>query len=224
MLKKFGIGVVLAWLAVTAARHYAGYFLLDRFDRLAQAAEEADPGTRPERDLLAGVRLSGNPGIYGELGRYRFIKALAAVRMGDGERADAECDRAHEAVKEQIRRNPADSRGWYQMGLVMLLYNYPALTYRVAGRTYLKRAAELDAGNEFICANVVSIFIGQWDELDPAEHALVSIQLRRMRDNPDLFVREIQRQVRENTGSDEAVRKAIDLVPEIKPRLLQYLR
>jgi hypothetical protein len=226
MHKKIASWLVVILLTFTAARHFAGYHFFARYERREDAiARGTEPdSSRPERDLLAAVRFSGNPVFYGEMGRFHLKRVYGALEAGSAEGADEACDRAAEALKEQIRRNPADSGGWYQLGMVTMLFNYPAMTYRIAGRAYLKRAVELDPGNEFICANVVSIFVGQWEELGPNEKSLVASQFRRRREYPGLFLREIQRQVLANAGSDRNLRAALDLTPELREGYIKFLR
>lgn len=63
-------------------------------------------------------------GLYLKIGEYRVIDnpALAAVapHQNQGQEGDMSLDRMIEIVKERLRNNPDDSRGWFVLGRTMM--------------------------------------------------------------------------------------------------------
>lgn len=216
---------LLAVLLLWSGKHFAGYHFFARYEKLSATSKSIEQDfSALERDLKTAVRFSKNPEFFGELGQLYFKRALGENQSGSAEMRDRYCDQARQALTEQIMRNPADARGFYQLGLVMMLYNYPLLTYRDKGRIYLKRAVDLIPGDEYICANVIAIFISQWDELDAGERQTVFSQFVRERDYPASFLGDIQAKVIKNTGSDVKFKEALRQDPGIWEKLKKYFQ
>lgn len=169
--------------AERAALAREGKRLLSGFDRL-------------EGLLVKGVGWSKNPVIYGELARLYAERASVENEKGlpglGGTRADARLearteglaegweerrdialDKARGVLVNQIEANPADARGYFEMGNVMMLYNYPLLTYAEQGRQYMRKALELKRHNIVLNVNAMFTHLAQWEGMGDAERAWV---------------------------------------------------
>jgi hypothetical protein len=72
-----------------------------------------------------------------------------------------------------MRRNPLDPFGYYELGKVYMLYNYPLLTYAAKGRMYLRKALEMRPVDQDLNVNVTYAYLAQWERLNNAEKAFV---------------------------------------------------
>jgi len=177
---KVVVLVVVAALFVLAARAYLGYH---HFYRYAAGREEATnlEGSfgALEPALKRAVAFSSNPLFYQEMGRLYLEMALAENKFGTPEKRDEYLERARQSLEAFIRRNPLDAFGYYEMGKVYMLYNYPLLTYAARGREYLRKALETRPVDEDLNVNVTYVFLVQWDRLSAAEKAFVEERLLR---------------------------------------------
>ena len=112
---------------------------------------------------------AGNPLFYQELGRLYLEMALAENKFGTPEKRDEYLDRARESLEGLMGRNPLEAFGYYEMGKVYMLYNFPLLTYAARGRAYLRKALELRPVDEDLNINVVYAYLAQWDRLSGVE-------------------------------------------------------
>jgi tetratricopeptide (TPR) repeat protein len=94
------------------------------------------------------------------------------------ERRDAFLDRAEEAIRRRIERNPADAFAYYDMSRVYLLYNFPLLTYQDAARRYLRRALVFKPHDLFLNVEAVYKFGVMWDGLGGEEKAWMFGEMR----------------------------------------------
>ena len=173
LIRLFAIAVAAA-LFVLAARAYLGY---RSFYGYAAGREEATnlQGSfgALEPELKRAVSFSGNPLFYQEMGRLYLEMALAENKFGTPEKRDEYLDRARESLEGLIRRNPLEAFGYYELGKVYMLYNYPLLTYAAKGRAYLRKALEMRPVEEDLSVNVVYAYLAQWDKLSAAEKYFV---------------------------------------------------
>ena len=75
--------------------------------------------------------------------------------------------------QQKIDKKPLDPFGYYELGKVYMLYNYPLLTYAAKGRTYLRKALEMRPVDEDLNVNVIYAYLAQWDRLSAAERDFV---------------------------------------------------
>lgn len=204
-------------LLIMAGKEYLGYhyYYLYKSARVEAKSIEESFG-RLEAALRRAVRFSRNPLFYKELARVYLEMALAENKFGAPERRDAYLDRAAEALREQVRRNPADAFAFFEMGKVYMLYNFPLLTYAHKGRLYFRRAVELRPADEFLNMNVLFIFLTQWDELEEVEKRFVSRQLAMMHENNSRFIPGLERRWKQNVGDMERLREIISEVGKLE--------
>lgn len=217
-----GLAVVLLFLA---ARHFLGYYYFSRYEKIRGGARSIEKNLPAlENNLKRAVRFSKNPEFYKELGRLYLERAMGENQFGTPERRDFYCDRAVEALREQIERDPADAEGYYQAGLVFLLYNYPLMTYRERARIYLRRAVELHPADEFIGMNVCAIFLTQWGELNEQEKQIVRQRLKRDRYEKTAFFKKIREKVIESLGSAERFKEVLEQDPALREVAKKYFQ
>jgi len=188
---KVVVLVIVTALFVVAVRAYLGYHY---FYRYAAGREEATnlEGSfgALEPELKRAVEFSGNPLFYQELGRLYLEMALAENKFGTPEKRDEYLELARESLEGFIRRNPLDAFGYYEMGKVYMLYNFPLLTYAVRGRDYLRKALEMRPADEDLNVNITYMFLVQWDRLSAAERNFVyDVVARNLETNANFFPR-----------------------------------
>jgi len=188
-------------LIYAAVKQNMAYRYLDKYEAeraaLAREGKSLMSGfERLEGLLVKGAGWSKNPVIYGELARLYTERAIVENEKGlpglgetradarseaqaEGwagdwqERRDAALDKARGALVNLIEANPADARGYFEMGKVMMLYNYPLLTYAEQGRQYMRKALEQKRHNIFLNVNVLFTHLAQWEGMGDAERAWV---------------------------------------------------
>ena len=139
------IGGIVLFLFLIALKDYLGYTNYWKYKGLRTEIGSVESGfLEMEKYLKRACRFSGNPLFYKELGRINLEMAIAENQFGEAAKRDAYLDQAEENLLQQIKRNPADSLGYYRMGQVYMLYNYPLMTYMGKGRLYFRKALELD--------------------------------------------------------------------------------
>jgi hypothetical protein len=99
--------------------------------------------------------------------------ALAENKFGTPEKRDEYLDRARESLEGLIRRNPLEALGYYELGKVYILYDYPLLTYAAKGRAYFRKALEMRPVDIDLNVNVLYAYLAQWDRLSAAERDFV---------------------------------------------------
>jgi hypothetical protein len=174
--------VVLAVVAVfaVAARAYLGYHHFYRYAALRARATNLEGSFGAlEPALKRAVKFSGNPLFYQELGRLYLEMAMAENKFGTAEKRDAYLERAQESLEAFVRRNPLDAFGYYELGKVYMLYNYPLLTYAARGREYMRKALEMRPVDEDLNVNVTYVFLVQWDRLSEVEKAFIEARILR---------------------------------------------
>ena len=173
LIKLFAIAVAAA-LFVLAARAYLGYRYFYSYVAGREEATNLEGSFEAlEPQLKRAVSFSRNPLFYQEMGRLYLEMALAENKFGTPEKRDEYLDRARESLEGLIRRNPLEAFGYYELGKVYMLYNYPLLTYAAKGRTYLRKALEMRPVDEDLNVNVLYAYLAQWDRLGAAERDFV---------------------------------------------------
>jgi hypothetical protein len=177
--KVLVLAIVTA-LFVIGARAYLGYHYFYRYTALRAKATNLEGSFGAlEPALKRAVKFSGNPLFYQELGRLYLEMAMAENKFGTAEKRDAYLERARESLEAFLRRNPLDAFGYYEMGKVYMLYNYPLLTYAARGRDYMRKALEMRPVDGDLNINVTYVFIVQWDRLSAVEKAFIEMRLLR---------------------------------------------
>ena len=203
------IFVVVLILLIIAVKDNLGYLNYDRYKSLRAEAESIERSfPKLERHLKRACRFSKNPLFYKELGRINLEMAIAENQFGEAEKRDAYLDQAEENLLQQIKRNPVDSLGYYRMGQVYMLYNYPLMTYMGKGRIYFRKALELDPSDELKNLNILYIYLTQWQYLDEDERNFTFDRLSRMYQNNEHFIRQLRNRWVENF-KDDALLKTI---------------
>ncbi len=162
-----------------------------------------------EGDLRAAARFPGRPAAWGELGRIYLERALAENQFGSADKREEFLDRAREALKEQIRRNPLDATSFYRLGIVYTLYNFPLLTYAERGWAYFIRALELSPSDEFLNVNGLYVFLAQWDVLSQKERDFAWKRLREIADINGFFITKIGNLWSKNFGNLDRLREIL---------------
>ena len=212
--------VLVAGLFVLAARAYLGYrnFYSYAAGREKATNLEGSFGALEPKLKRAGS-FSHNPLFYQEMGRLYLEMALAENKFGTPEKRDEYLDRARDSLEGLIRRNPLEAFGYYELGKVYMLYNYPLLTYAAKGRAYLRKALEMRLVDEDLNVNVIYAYLAQWDRLSAAEKDFVYAAVgRNLETDPNFFPRVLALWTSE--FKDSAKLKAVfsensDLWPEL---------
>jgi hypothetical protein len=173
----------------------------------AKSIESAFPGL--ESDLRAAARFPGHPLAMGELGRIYLERALAEIQFGSAEKREEFLDRARDALKDQIRRNPLDANSFYRMGLVYTLYNYPLMIYAERGWAFFIRALELFPSDEFLNVNGLYFFFAQWDGLSREARDFAWRRLREIADFNPAFIPKIGDLWSKNFGNRDRLREIL---------------
>jgi hypothetical protein len=171
-----------AGLLFLAVKHNLGFLYLNKYEAARKAVAEGGQSLMSgfpefERLLQKAGRYSNNPIFYREAGLL-YLGMAAAENMEAGKeerdaRRDALLDRAREAFVEQIKANPADAQGYYYLGKVYLLYNYPLVTYGDKGRMFLRKTLSLKPHNLLFNQSVIFDFLLMWDGLTEEEKAWI---------------------------------------------------
>jgi len=183
MFKAAGVAVGLVALLFLVVKENMGFVWLGKYEaaraRLAGEGRSLMSGFA-ELDRLLGkaAQWSGNPRFPGEQGRLYIEMAVAENDSEAPERRDAFLDRAEEAIRRRIERNPADAFAYYDMSRVYLLYNFPLLTYQDAARRYLRRALVFKPHDLFLNVEAVYKFGVMWDGLGGEEKAWMFGEMR----------------------------------------------
>ena len=183
MFKAAGVAAGLVALLFLVVKENMGFVWLGKYEaaraRLAGEGRSLMSGFA-ELDRLLGkaAQWSGNPRFPGEQGRLYIEMAVAENDSEAPERRDAFLDRAEEAIRRRIERNPADAFAYYDMSRVYLLYNFPLLTYQDAARRYLRRALVFKPHDLFLNVEAVYKFGVMWDGLGDEEKAWMFGEMR----------------------------------------------
>jgi len=183
--------VLVAGLFVLATRAYLGYRYFYKYVSGREVATNLEGSFGVlEPQLKRAVSFSRNPLFFQEAGRFYLEMALAENKFGTPEKRDEYLDRAGESLEGLIRRNPLDAFGYYELGKVYMLYNYPLLTYAAKGRAYLRKALEMRPVDEDLNVNVTYAYLAQWDRLSAAEKDFVYASVdRNLETDPNFFPR-----------------------------------
>ncbi|MGB7297263.1 MAG: hypothetical protein WBC70_16905 [Candidatus Aminicenantales bacterium] len=178
----------VAGLFALAARAYLGHEYFHRYT-VVRGKEAGLQGSFDllEPRLMRAVSFSGNPVFYQEVGRRYLEMALAENKFGAAEKREAYLDRAREYLEGLIRRNPLDAFGYYDLGRVYMLYNYPLLTYAAKGRTYLRKALEMRPVDPGLNVDVIYAYLAQWERLSAAERDFIYAAVARSLENDAMF-------------------------------------
>ncbi len=178
-MKKIAGVMLAAAVLVEGGRAYLGhrhYALYEQARSEARSIESAFDGLSAE--LAAAVRCFGLPSFYQEAGRLCLERALAENEFGSPEKRDVFAAGARDLLAEAIRRAPAESSAYFELGKVYLLANSPFLTYAEKSRLFFRKAVELKPADEFINRNVLFVFLSQWEMLTPDERAFALDRFR----------------------------------------------
>jgi len=210
-------------LFLVGFKHNMGYLNFDRYKGLraeAESVEEAFPAL--EKHLKRAAKYSKNPVFYRELGRLYLEMAIAKHKFGEAAERDAYLDKAESSLREQIQRNPADALGYYRMGQVYMLYNYPLMTYMGKGRVYFRKALYLDPSDESHNLNALYIFLTQWQYLDEKEKSFVFERLDRMVSANESFIRQLRNRWIENFKDDALFKSILMENKSLWPRISKF--
>lgn len=179
LIKRVAGLVLAAAVFVAGGRAYLGnrHYETNKETRAGARSVESAFATL-KAELAAAVRWQKNPAFYQEAGRLHLERAQAENEFGSAEKRDAFAVEARDFLAEAIRRSPAESSAYFDMGKVYLLANYPLLTYAEKSRLFFRKAVELKPADEFINQNVVFVFLSQEEMLTPDERAFALDRLR----------------------------------------------
>ncbi|MFC2166142.1 hypothetical protein ACFLT2_14235 [Acidobacteriota bacterium] len=200
-----------------------GYLNFDKYKSLRAEVESVE-GSFPDlkRHLKRACKFSKNPLFYKELGRINLEMAIAENQFGEAAKRDDYLDQAEENLLQQIKRNPVDSSGYYGLGQVYMLYNYPLMTYMGKGRLYFRKALELDPSDERSNLNILYIFLTQWQYLDNEEKKFTFDKLNRMNQSNEHFIRQLRNRWVENFEDDILLKAILIKDKNIWPLIDKY--
>ena len=209
-IKSVLLSVVVVLVFFLALKGYLGYHNYNKYKSLRAQAESIEKSyPELERHLRMAVRFSRNPLFFKELGRINLEMALVEIKFGTEEKRDFYLDQAQTSLLNLLKTNPADASGYYDMGRVYMLYNYPLLTYMDRGRVYFRKALELDPADEFLNLNILYIYLTQWDSLVDEERSFVFKRLGRMWQSNVNFIVRLRNRWMENYGDREILKRIL---------------
>jgi len=222
MRKIVSIVVLIASMAllIIAIRQYSGYHQFSRYKILrseAKSIEDAFPAL--ESALLKSIGNYQNPDFYKELGRLYLDRAIAENKYGNADKRDAFLDKAASTIAEGIKRNPLDSRAYFDLGKVYMLYNYPLMTYAEKARQFFMEALRINPANEFLNLNVLYFHLNQWSVLSENEKQSVWDRLDRNVKTDDGFFGRLRNQWIENVKTDEGLKAILMSNPSLWERI-----
>ena len=207
-------------LLIIAIRQYSGYHQFSRYKILkseAKSIESAFPAL--ESALLKAIVHYKNPDFYKELGRLYLDRAIAENKYGDADKRDAYLEKAMTELAESIRRNPADSWAYFDLGKIYMLYNYPLMTYAEKARRIFQEALQINPANELLNRDVVYFHLIQWDQLNEAEKQFVWDRLDRNMKMDDGFLGRLRNQWIENAKTEEGLKAILMSNPSLWERI-----
>jgi tetratricopeptide (TPR) repeat protein len=220
---KIVVLAVAACLIVIAARAYLGYHFFYKYGAGRGEAQSLDKSfPELEKNLRRAVAFSKNPLFYQEMGRLYLEMALAENKFGTPEKRDDYLNLAGDSLAELLKRNPAEAFGYYEMGKVYMLYNFPLLTYASKARQYFNKALELRPLDEELNVNVVYIYLTQWDILSHVERAFVFEAVTRNLENNESFFPQVKKLWVDEFGDVERLKAIFANDPNFWPKISRY--
>jgi tetratricopeptide (TPR) repeat protein len=177
-----------------------------------------------EECLVKSIRYSRNPIFYYELGQIYLQRAYAENDLGQAEARDRDLDKASEAFRRGIARNPIDAYAFNALGYAYQLYNYPLFTYMVKGRANMQKALELYPKDEFLTSNIAYVFLRQWEFLSETEKKFIFTQLKRNWEFPEYVFRVLKWRWRDDFGNYERLNQILSQDSELWLRISQYFK
>lgn len=218
-----GVGLVV--LFVFAARDYLGARFYAAYYTARENVRSIQSGLPElERLLRRAVRFAPRRAYLEALGSLYLDAALAENQYGSPEKRDAFLDEARDVLLREIRKYPAAAYGYYNLGRVYMLYNYPLLTYAARGRDYFRKALALQPADEFMNVNVLTLFLGQWALLDGGEKEDAWRRLADVLERNEGFLRGIRDLWKRTHGNLESLRAVYAEDPSLGPRLEAFAR
>ena len=229
MFKAVGLAAGLLSILVLVVKENMGFVWLGKYEavrtRLAGEGRSLMSGFA-ELDRLLGraARWSGHPRFFEEQGRLYIEMAVAENESEAPERRDAFLERAEEAIRRRIERNPADAFAYYDMSRIYLLYNFPLLTYQDAARRYLRRALAFKPHDLFLNVEAVYKFGVMWDGLSDEEKAWMFGQMRSVWPvNEDRFYPSLVERWRREVKNLDRLKEILRLDAEVWSRAARFL-
>jgi len=205
--------MVIAVRDYLGAHHYQAY--LD-----ARSVQSGLPEL--EGHLRRAVRFAPRYDYLEALGSLYLDAALAENQFGSEEKRDAFLDKARDVLLREIAKYPAAVYGYYNLGRVYMLYNYPLLTYATKGREYYRKALSLEPADEFINVNVLTLMLGQWGRLGAEEKADVWRRLGETLNHNEGFLRKVRGLWKQSYGNLGRLREIYAENPDLAPQLKKY--
>jgi tetratricopeptide (TPR) repeat protein len=217
----WALGLVSLLLLATrdylGARHYEAYLEARKNVRSIQSG-------LPELEghLRRAVRIAPRRAYLEALGSLYLDAALAENQSGSEEKRDAFLDKARDVLLREIAKYPVAAYGYYNLGRVYMLYNYPLLTYATKGREYYRKALSLEPADEFMNVTVLTLMLGHWGRLGAEEKADVWRRLGDTLDHNEGFLRNVRGLWMQSYGNLARLREIYAENPDLAPRLKKY--
>jgi len=205
--------MVIAVRDYLGAHHYQAY--LD-----ARSVQSGLPEL--EGHLRRAVRFAPRYDYLEALGSLYLEAAMAENRFGSEKNRDAFLDKARDALVREIAKFPVAAYGYYNLGRVYMLYNYPLLTYAAKGREYYRKAFLLEPADEFMNVNVLTLMLGQWGRLGAEEKAVVWRRLGDALDHNEGFLQKVRGLWKQSYVNIDRLREIYAENPDLAPRLKKY--
>jgi tetratricopeptide (TPR) repeat protein len=209
--------MVIAVLDYLGAHHYQAYLDARKNARSVQSG-------LPELEghLRRAVRFAPRYDYLEALGSLYLEAAMAENQFGSEKKRDAFLDKARDVLVREIAKFPVAAYGYYNLGRVYMLYNYPLLTYAAKGREYYRRALFLEPADEFMNVNVLTLMLGQWGRLGAEEKAVVWRCLGDALDHNEGFLRKVRGLWKQSYVNIDRLREIYAENPDLAPRLKKY--
>jgi len=210
-------------LAVIVGRDFAGSIAFRHYGEARSRIRIIQSGLPElERYLLKAIHAWPRRLFFEELGNLYFDAALAEIQSGTEDKRESLLDKARDILLEEIRRYPAATDGYFNLGRVYMTYNYPYLTYAAKGREYLKKALILQPADEYSNTNILAVMLSQWEILDPAEREYVWSSLRNILDYNKAFIPKILSIWKKNHASIDGLIRILSADTDLWPRLKEF--
>lgn len=217
----WALGLVV--LLLLAARDYLGVRHYEAYLEARKNVRGIQSGL-PELEghLRRAVRFAPRYDYLEALGSLYLDAALAENQSGSEKKRDAFLDKARDVLVREIAKFPVAAYGYYNLGRVYMLYNYPLLTYATKGREYYRKALALEPADEFMNVNVLTLMLGQWGRLDAEEKAVVWRCLGDALDHNEGFLRKVRGLWKQSYVNLDRLREIYAENPDLAPRLKKY--
>lgn len=212
----FSVGkiVVAAGLLLFSTVLFVGNARLEQYEKIREDSRSVQSGfVEMERALIRGARFL-NLECREELMGLYLEMALVENEFGSPVKREEYLDKAIEAGRELIRRNPADAMSYYRMGIAFTLSNYPLCTYFDRAKDFFRMALDRDPLGRSCNLNIYFIYLSQRDFLNKEDLLFLQKQYERIRESIPDFQSQLKALWKEQGQNEEKLEMILrELIP-----------